>query len=304
MLVAVTGATGFIGRYVTEALTAAGHGVMALGRDQAAVDRLRAPSVQAFATDYSEGSLGGLLRGVDAIVHLAGRRMSRGEDPRRFWPFAEANLHATENLLYAARADSARHFILASSISVYSAGNSVPFKEEDAPRPINAYGLSKLYAEQLLELATRDTAVKATALRITAVYGFGEKVSQVLMRFASDARDKQRLTIKGTGRVGVDQVYVRDVARAVLACLDDGNPGGVFNIGAGRAFTVREMAETANAVFGNEGNLTIEGQPEEERQPYMDIGRAQRLLGWAPRHSLREGLEDFRRTWHNNSPTV
>ena len=303
MKVAVTGATGFIGKYVTQALTSGGHEVIALGRNQQSLDALRGPSVAVVATDYSEDSLTAALSGAKAVVHLAGRRMSRGEDALRFWPYAEANLGATENLLYAAKRHDVRSFVLASSIAVYSSRNTVPFNERDAAFPITAYGLSKLFAEQLLELATRNTAIKATSLRITAVYGYGEKISQVLMKFVSEANDKRRLVIKGNGQVGVDQIYVRDVARAVVAALSEQAPGGVFNIGAGRAFTVSEMAETANAVFGNAGNVVVEGQQTGAvRQNFMDIGHAAARLGWTPRWSLREGLEDLRRTWHNSGP--
>ena len=298
MRVAVTGASGFIGRYLVPALAAGGHEVVALGREAGGLAPLQGDGVTVRATDYDAGDLADVLKGVDAVVHLAGRRSQRDDDPLSFRPFAETNLNLLETLFFAARDVGASRFVQASTIAAYSAANAIPYLETDNPVPLNPYGLSKLASEQLLTLWGGKTGVRTTSLRLAASYGYGERVSAVLMKFADAAWRRHTLTVRGNGRIGIDQIYVRDVVRAFLAALAPDAPGGVFNVGAGRVFTLLEMAETVNAAFGNDGNLRIEDpQDGPVPSPHMSIEAAHQGLGWTPEWPLERALRDFCETW-------
>ena len=298
MRVAVTGASGFIGRYLVPALAAGGHEVVALGREAGGLAPLQGDGVTVRATDYDAGDLADVLKGVDAVVHLAGRRSQRDDDPLSFRPFAETNLNLLETLFFAARDVGASRFVQASTIAAYSAANAIPYLETDNPVPLNPYGLSKLASEQLLTLWGGKTGVRTTSLRLAASYGYGERVSAVLMKFADAAWRRHTLTVRGNGRIGIDQIYVRDVVRAFVAALAPDAPGGVFNVGAGRVFSLLEMAETVNAAFGNDGNLRIEDpQDGPAPAPHMSIEAARQALGWEPRWPLERALRDFFETW-------
>ena len=140
--------------------------------------------------------------------------------------------------------------------------------------------------------------MRTTSLRLAASYGYGERVSAVLMKFADAAWRRHTLTVRGNGRIGIDQIYVRDVVRAFVAALAPDAPGGVFNIGAGRVFTLLEMAEAVNAAFGNDGDLRIEDpQDGPAPAPHMSIEAARQGLGWKPEFSLERALRDFYETW-------
>ncbi|MDQ6437588.1 NAD(P)-dependent oxidoreductase [Mesorhizobium sp. LHD-90] len=294
MKIAVTGASGFIGRYLVEALLADGHQVVALGRAGSGKPAQAGGGLIAEETDYSEQSLTGIFAGLDAVVHLAGRRMTREDEPNRLAPFVEPNVLATENLMRAAKAAGASKVAIASTIAVYSARNEAPYRETEVPQPLNAYGLSKLMAEQYANLYAPTAGIVLTNLRFAAVYGHGEKGTPALMRFINEATEKRTLTLQGNRLISVDQLYVRDAVGAILAALDDKNPGGTFNIGCGDAYTVVEMAETVNSVFGNAGNLVTENSHEAPaRKNRMDISHAAAVLGWRPRYGLAEGLSDF-----------
>lgn len=302
MKVAVTGATGFIGRYLVRALADAGWEVIALGRDADRLRTLEAPGVRSFPTGYGE-DLAAALEGAEAVIHLAGRRSQRSDDPLSFKLFSVSNLELLETLVFAARDAGVSTFVLASTIAVYSVANTVPFAETETPVPLNPYGLSKLAGEQLLSLWGRELGMRTTSLRLAASFGYGERVSAVLMRFATEARAGQTLTVRGNGRTGIDQIYVRDVVRAFEACLSRKAPGGVFNIGAGRVFTLLEMAEAVNEAFGNVGNLRVEDpRGGDAPRPYMSIEAARRHLGWSPQWPLERALRDFCQTWRAAEP--
>jgi UDP-glucose 4-epimerase len=294
MKIAVTGASGFIGRYLVEALSAGGHEIVAVGRAGSAGGDTADGRVTVRETDYSEESLKAVLEGADAVVHLAGRRMTREDEPNRLAPFVEPNVLATENLMRTAKARDIGNVVIASTIAVYSARNEAPYRETEVPQPLNAYGLSKLMAEQYASLYARDARIRLTNLRFAAVYGHGEKGTPALMRFVNEASAGRTLTLQGNRLISVDQLYVRDAVGAIVAALGQKNPGGTFNIGCGDAYTVVDMAETVNSIFGNAGDLVTEGSHEAPvRKNRMDIAHAASVLDWRPIYGLAEGLSDF-----------
>lgn len=287
-LIAVTGASGFIGRYLCADLEAAGYRVRRLGRGPAeqAEDR---------QTDYSRDSLVAALDGADAVIHLAGRRMTREDAPMDLAPFWEPNVAVIGDLVHAARENGLQKIVLASTIAVYAPASGLPYRESAPARPINAYALSKLMAEQHLEMLTRARGPAAVALRLAAVYGHGEKGTPALMRFVGQASAGETIVLTGNADYRIDQLYVRDATAAFLAALR-GTATGVCNIGGGRAIPVGEIAETVNAVFGNAGNIRYDTDSDAPMpQTAMALDEAKRMLGWAPGFSLRAGLEDFER---------
>ncbi|MCV9962226.1 NAD-dependent epimerase/dehydratase family protein [Pararhizobium sp. BT-229] len=288
--VAITGGSGFIGRYLVDDLAAAGYTPIVLGRNPA-------PDNGARQTDYSRESLKAALEGVDAVVHLAGRRMTREDDQNDVTPFLAPNVEAVADLMAACASLGVRKVIYASTIAVYSPASGLPYRETSPTRPINAYALSKLMGESCVEMLGRLHALAAVSLRFAAVYGHGEKGTPALMKFVNQASRREKLVLKGNMDYRIDQIYIRDVTAAILASLRSPCAAGVFNIGGGQALPVLEIAETVNTVFDNAGNLSIEDEVKKEApRTVMDLEVARATLGWEPRYSLRSGLEDFRST--------
>jgi UDP-glucose 4-epimerase len=280
--IAVTGASGFIGRYLCADLAAQGYEVLPLGRAQ---------------TDYSRASLTNLLAGALSVVHLAGRRMTRADASMDIGPFWQPNVTVIGDLVAAAQASGVKKIILASTIAAYSPASGLPWVETAPMRPVNAYALSKVMAEAYLEMLTRQDGPAGLALRFAAVYGHGEKNTPALMHFVEQASAAQELVLTGHPDARIDQIYVRDATAAIIAALRHPTATGVFNIGGGRAIPVAEIAQTVTEVFGTPGHLRHAGTAI-GAMPHavMDLGHTKAALGWEPVHSVRRGLEDFRKT--------
>lgn len=285
--IAVTGASGFIGRYLLADLREAGFHTVTIGRG-AEADR---------QTDYSPDSLRAALSGTAAVVHLAGRRMTREDAPMDLGPFIGPNVEAVGHLARAAQAEGLTRIVFASTIAVYSTYTPAPYREDGPTQPVNAYALSKLIAEALLDMLARAHQAPPTlSLRFAAVYGHGEKGTPALMKFINQARAGEQLVLMGNPDYTIDQLYVRDATAAIIAALrTPAGAAGPCNIGGGRAWTVAEIARITNEVFGNAGNIDDSAaSASAAHQAVMDIGRAATILGWRPVHDLRTGLEDLR----------
>lgn len=285
--IAVTGASGFIGRYLCADLLAQGYTVLPLGRAQ---------------TDYSRASLSALLAGCAAVVHLAGRRMTRADAALDIGPFWQPNVAVIGDLVAAAQAGGVQKLILASTIAAYSPASGLPYVETAPTRPVNAYALSKVMAEAHLEMLTRQNGPAAITLRFASVYGDGEKNTPALMHFVERASAGQDLRLTGNPDARIDQIYVRDACAAISAALRHPTATGLFNIGGGRAIPVAEIAQTVAQVFGpgvqvrHTGTARMGPGSGDMPQTVMDLTHTSAVLGWQPAFSLRQGLEDFRKT--------
>lgn len=288
-VIAVTGASGFIGRYLCPALSAAGHDVRPIGRAE---------------TDYTADSLTQALVGADAVVHLAGRRMTREDAPFDLDPFYQANVASMADLVTAAQAVGVRRLVLASTIAVYAPVCGLPYRETATPAPINAYALSKLMAEQYLQMLTARGDLSAIALRIAAVYGAGEKGTPALMKFVNLAARGEQITLTGNPGYVIDQIYVRDVVSAVQAALASA-ARGVVNIGGGQPWRVDQIAETATRVFASPAPVRYDTDSDAALpQTVMALDHAKTVLDWRPAYTLDTGLADFKDTLDRKSPEI
>ena len=297
MRIALTGASGMLGGACLRHLAARGDRVVALGRGNAAPLVPTPPGIRRRTTDYSLADLQLALRDVDAVIHLGALRANPEADRSGGWPYFEANVRSTENLLIAARANGVRSFCLASSIAVYGRDHWQPWRESDPPAPSSHYGISKLACEHLVALHGEQAGMRVVALRIAQIVGDDRSRQHgMLLQFIARARRRQSLPLWGSGGAARDLVYVEDVARAVLLTLDDERASSVYNIGGGRAFSNLEVAQTINEVFGNPAGLVLDAtRPDEAGSQFMNCKRARRRLGWQRQWDLRAALEELRR---------
>ena len=170
----VTGAAGFIGSHLAEALLAAGHEVVAVDSFTDYYERSRkernAAALDVLELDLAEAPLEPILAGADGVFHLAGQPGVRASWGESFELYLDRNVLATQRLFEAAAAAGVR-VVFASSSSVYGDAERYPTAEDVAPQPISPYGITKLACEQLARRDRPRQGLDAVLLRYFTVYG-------------------------------------------------------------------------------------------------------------------------------------
>lgn len=300
MRVAVTGATGVLGRYFVDAFTTASQmrhvdepappSLLLVGRTLQKLENTfgRRTDLQFVQTDYSVADLERNLRGVSAVVHLAARRPEAGT--QSLGDFV-CNILTTEALLIACRTLGITNLVFASTGSVYSSAfNQRPFTEDQAVCPHSFYAISKLACEAL----GPRYGVKMKSLRLAQLVAVGEREQYMLMSFISQALSGENIVVFGTGHGTREYLYAKDAAEALLAALRKPDEHGVFNVGMGRAISHIELASTIASVFEAPAPETDPTRPSDTSRALMDGGRFARRFDWRPRTTLAEALSEIR----------
>jgi nucleoside-diphosphate-sugar epimerase len=294
----VTGAAGFIGSHLVDALVAAGERPIALDTPRAwAASRNLADQARRFeaiALDLVGGDVRGCLANSRpaTIFHLSGFASvpASVREPQRDF---ERNAQATLHLLEAVRqASPASRVVFTSSAAVYGEGRGVPFREDDPPAPMAPYAVSKLAAEGYVTLYARLYGLRSASLRLFP--NFGPRLrAHVVYDLMRKIRDNPReIAIDGDGRQVRDFVYVSntvDALRLVAAAAPLG--GEVYNVGAGEPVTVTRIAELLCERMQASPRFTYTAAvaPGVSVSWIADTTRL-RTLGYVPRVRLAEGI--------------
>jgi len=283
MIVAVTGANGFIGQEVCRQLSAAGHRTRALVRAPSAalrtlagVDQRRIGDLARFA-DWT-----GALHGAEAVVHLAGHARSREASA-----LLEVNVNAS---VRAARAAGDAHFIFISTAKVHGeVSGERPFDEMSALRPGEGYAASKAMAEDALRAIPR---LRLTVLRPPLVYGPGVRAN-FLALLAAIARGIPLPLARIRNRRSL--IYVGNLAHAVRHCVDRPQSAGrTYLPSDGTATSTPELCRTIGRALGRPARLfpfPAALLPNALAASFeVDDAAARRELGWCPSQTMEEGL--------------
>ena len=297
----VTGAAGFIGSTLAEALTARGVEVTGLdcftdyyARDvkEANLSALRAQPAFTFVEDALQTvSLDRILDGVTHVFHLsaqAGVRRSWGRD---FQTYTTHNVDATQRLLEAVKGRTLERFVYASSSSVYGDAVQIPMREDAMVQPVSPYGVTKLAAEHLCLLYWTNYGVPTVSLRFFTVYGPRQRPDMGFHRFIRAALTGQPITLYGDGEQTRDFTYVDDIVAALVAAGERGRAGGVYNIGGGSRVSINEVLSLIGTV--TDRLIRIQREPPQKgdmRDTFADTARAKAELGFSPSTSLEQGL--------------
>src|SRR5437764_10830150 len=229
----VTGAAGFIGSLLAEALLAQGHDVSAVDcftdYYDAALKEENARGLELQRIDLADDELD--LRGIEGVFHLAAQPGVRSFGDV-FDVYVRRNLVASRRVFEAAAAKGVR-VVFASSSSVYGDAESYPTSEDAVPRPISPYGITKLACEHLATAYATGFGLDAVLLRYFTVYGPRQRPDMFFRRVCDALLAGAPFEIYGTGEQSRSFTYVADAVEATIAAMERAPAGAIYNVGGG-----------------------------------------------------------------------
>ncbi|HED24756.1 MAG TPA: NAD-dependent epimerase/dehydratase family protein, partial [Firmicutes bacterium] len=286
----VTGAAGFIGYHLAKRLLRDGHRVIgvdcftdyydpAIKKNNAAI-LLSNPNFTLRQEDLVEAA-DSLPDGVRWVFHQAAQAGVRASWGREFAHYTHHNILATQRLLEWARRSKPERFVYASSSSVYGAAEKLPMREDDLPRPVSPYGVSKLAAEHLCQLYYHNFDVPAVSLRYFTVYGPGQRPDMAFHRFIRAILDSREVVVYGTGEQTRDFTFVDDIVAANLAAaLAKQGPGRVYNIGGGTRISINGVLQLLGELTGEKIGIRREEAQAGDPAHIKWMRRTGRVVEW------------------------
>jgi UDP-glucuronate 4-epimerase len=308
----VTGAAGFVGSHLAEALLARGDQVVGVDcfvpyYDESAkranlAPQLAAANAQFVEADLRTADIDALLDGIDVVFHQAAQAGVRLSWADGFADYVGHNVLATQRLLDAVqRRGNGCRVVYASSSSIYGNQPRYPTTETDLPRPFSPYGVTKLAAEHLCGLYAENWGLPVVSLRYFTVFGPRQRPDMSIHRLCEAALTGETFPRYGDGNQVREFTYVADIVAGNLAAADAGAPPGTYlNLAGGGEITLNDLIATIERLAGVK--VAIEArppQPGDARRNGGATSRARKVLGWEPTTSLEAGLA-HQLAWHRH----
>jgi len=311
-MIIVTGATGFVGRYLVDHLVKAGEKVIATGRTRKYDEFFKRLGVPFFPLDVShQDSFSVLPSGsVKAFVHLAAVIPAVVEDIKSDI-FIRTNTLGTYYALEYCRRNGIRKFLYTTTLYEAIDHEVLPISEAMGRKYVltgdhASYVISKIAATEYVEHYSQEYGIQGIILRFTGLLGFGRQEGcwvdgvfhpSAFEVFYQRAKTGQELEIWGAHKAQRDSLYVKDAARAVYMAITSEKARGLYCIGSGVGRTNKEEVLTFARVFGStEKPVSVVYRPDLPEKPksyYFDINKAKQDFGWAPIYDYAQTLIDY-----------
>ena len=295
----VTGAAGFIGSQLCDALLATGRDVVGVDcfvpyyprpiKERNLAGALASRHFTFLELDLRRGDLTPALDGVSVVFHLAamGGLLRSWQD---FDLYLTCNVQATQRLLEAIRTHGrVEQLIHASTSSIYGAYATGP--ETIPAEPVSPYGITKLAAEHLVKTYDRQFGLPATILRYYSVYGPRQRPDMGYHIFVDRILTGRPITIAGDGNQLRGSTYVADIVRGTILAHERFERGSIYNLGGSDEASANEVIDLLEDLIGRPAIREYgPARPGEQARSLADTSLAQARLGFAPSTPLREGL--------------
>lgn len=314
----VTGGAGFIGSSLTEKLLNEGNRVIAIDnfcdyyspllKEKNIKDFLDNPNYKLYRTDirnskdikeiFDENE-------IDVIVHLAAMAGVRPsiENPLLY---QEVNGMGTQNILEEAKLHNIKSLVMASSSSVYGNCKEIPFRENMiVDFAISPYAATKKSNEVMAHVYHKLNNMNIIMLRFFTVYGPKQRPDLAINKFTRLMLEGKSIPMYGDGTTSRDYTYIDDIVDGIIKSCDyvenNDNVYEIINLGSNNPISLKEMINTIGEVLNVEPNIEVlPMQPGDVDRTYADITKANKLLGYNPSITFKEGIEKFVEWYKNN----
>ena len=287
----VTGAAGFIGSQLADALVEAGHDVLGIDCFTNSYDpaekEANARGLDVQRLDLADEALD--LDGVDGVFHLAAQAGVRSFGDV-FPVYVRHNLLATQRVFESCARAGVR-VVFASSSSVYGEAEAHPTAENARPSPISPYGITKLGGEHLARSYALAFGLDAVVLRYFTVYGPRQRPDMFFRRVCEALLNGGTFEIYGSGEQSRSFTYVADAVGATVGAMERGAKGAVYNVGGGEEATILESIAVLEETAGRSLDVRhVDVAKGDVLRTSADVERIRDALGWQPQTPLRDGL--------------
>jgi UDP-glucuronate 4-epimerase len=308
MNILVTGGAGFIGSHTVEHLLQSGAEKVSIldSFNDYYNPAIKRANVRSFADQVTvhEGDLTDAARvqrvfeegRFDAVIHLAARAGVRPsiEQPELY---IDTNIKGTFNLLEAARRTSCKHFVFASSSSVYGVNKKVPFAEIDPIlQTISPYAMTKMAGEQMCSNYSHLYGIKTVSLRFFTVYGPRQRPDLAISKFSRLIEDGKPIDKYGDGNTARDYTFVSDIVSGIIGALNyrTGPICDIFNLGGSQTVTLNDLIATIEAAVGKKAIIQqLPEQPGDVPLTSADVSKAQQLLDFRSKTTIAQGVPAY-----------
>ncbi len=307
MKIIVTGGAGFLGSHLCDKLIEAGNQVIAVdnlitGKEKN-IEHLQSSDSRTNFQFVNFDVIQGLPENIqaDQIYHLASPASPNLHNPKSYQslPFEtmKVNTVATYRLCELALKMNAK-FLFASTSEIYGDPLEHPQKEDykgnvSTTGPRSVYDESKRFGETITSAFIRSKGLDARIVRIFNTYGPRmDSDGRVVIEFVMAAMENKPLPVFGDGKQTRSFCYVSDLVTGIIAAMEKGKKGEIYNLGNPNEFTILQLAEVVKRITNSTSELTFSELPEDDPQKRCpDITKAKQELGWEPKIELEEGLK-------------
>jgi UDP-glucose 4-epimerase len=294
---AVTGGAGFVGSNIVKLLVSKGHSVVVIdnlhtGKRENLEDILE--KIEFNEIDIRNfNALESILKNVDGIFHEAALTIVQ-ESFDKEQEYFDVNVKGTENIFQIAKKFK-KKVVFASSSSIYGDTKKIPILENSSREPINPYGQTKLKGELLAEKYVNE-GVSIIGLRYFNIFGKGQTGSYagVITQFMRKLNDLKCPIIFGDGLQIRDFIHVSDIAEANLSVMLSKTNSGFFNIGTGVGTKIVDLAKIMIKIFDKKFEPVFQDSLKGDvKISQADISLTKKMINWASKIELEEGLRKF-----------
>lgn len=232
----------------------------------------------------------------DAVIHLAARAGVRPsiEQPELY---IDTNIKGTFNLLQASRHTGVKHFVFASSSSVYGVNKKVPFAEVDPIlQTISPYAMTKMAGEQMCSNYSHLYGIKTVCLRFFTVYGPRQRPDLAISKFTRLIDDGKPIDKFGDGTTARDYTYIHDIVDGIVGALNykSGPICDIFNLGGSQTVSLNDLIATIEQAVGKKAKINqLPDQPGDVPLTSADVSKARALLNFNPTTAIAQGVPAY-----------
>lgn len=283
MKVAITGATGLLGRAFIEKYSNV-LDIIALSRQHNVPNTVY--------SDFSLSSLTNIFTGVDGVIHLAAKRLYKGDS-------TTSNYELDKDILFAAKKAEVKNILFTSSIGVYGI-SSGPWKETTTISPNNFYALEKAQTELLASFLNTTSHMRIKCLRVAQVLSENEYKGGMLNTFIKNACNGEDLEVSVEGILR-EYIYIEDLLDAFYVALKNEQLYGIYNVGSGTGITILDIARCISEAFDSKSKVLLgKVLVRKDQTSVMDSKLFYNDFNWKPKYTFKTAMQDIASKVKNN----